>query len=852
MKSVAFFGKGGIGKSTLSSNISAVLGRLGHRVLHAGCDPKMDSSLALTGRNITPFSAAGMKSEEHILRSMIVPSPYVKGVYCVEAGGPEPGLGCAGVAIGTLLDAIRAEGLTEDGTYDRMVFDVLGDVVCGGFAAPLKKGFAKKAVIVTSEEILSLYAANNLLRMMRNYARNGVYAAGLALNIRDRREEVNARRYAEAVGLPVLGTVYRDEAVYEAAKSGRPAVLDSPKSEFARGIVRLALAIEKAERPAGEVIPLNEAEFAEFAAGKQIVRGSGTADVKQYVEAALPEKLTQGYIGGLNLRLYGLEGGNVLFEYQGRRKTEIIVITPAAAGRGGTVRRSDWSAYVKPETGEDGKMKPGTGEMGAEIQEALKGLEYFRYREILGLACGSMDKPYYGTGGADSHEKNYTDILPGITGNPQMVSHALPYPVSGVLRRDKYSFFILDRSSTPNPVYFLVDHADRECRFNGGTCGGMLGRYNLLRNRGIRQPLLPASGISFASSDFNLRDSLTGSTRSLQRCLNTAFDNQPGGNTVLELDIGCSPLMLSTEVSDFIDDNFDKRHISVEDIHCVYENGAAQTENKINLLTSKLKEAFAVKDKGASHYDVCLSDFGHFSESARKLLEKKGITTICQNSYSSTEPVYAGVQVLFNSGSIKKEAFRRAGLRTADTHCLPFGFRNTEKWLSDIFKSVCDERHHAGFDSMPLPAEIEKKKKLSTMLSCAGAAFIIDAEEIKFILSENPDYPASLAYSFLIQSEIPVTVFVNLSGLKEEGRKRPETIPDSSPYLRFTGFGSVEELDKMLCADKNIRIVYSDIRDDPRLLNIGKQPFSSDILEAGYEGAVETLRRLAELSGVCV
>ena len=849
MKSTAFFGKGGIGKSTLSSNISAVLGRMGHRVLHAGCDPKMDSSLSLAGRNITPFSAAGMKPEEHILRSMIVPSPFVKGVDCVEAGGPEPGLGCAGVAIGTLLDAIRAEGLAEDGTYDRMVFDVLGDVVCGGFAAPLKKGFAKKAVIVTSEEILSLYAANNLLRMMRNYARNGVYAAGLALNVRNRSEIGNAERYAAAAGLPVLGIVYRDDAVYEAAKAGRPAVLGSPKSEFARSIVRLAIAIEKAERPAAPARPLSEAEFAAFAAGEDI-SSADSAEAGRAIYA--PAKLTQGYLAGLNLRLYGLEEGRVLLEHQGRRKLSTVVIAPAAAGHSGTVKHGDWSAYIKPETDGMGRAVPGTGEMSQEIQEALKELCGFRYRDMLGIACESADmQSAAAAASGSSDKKNFTDMLPGIIGNPHMVSHALPYPAAGVSRRDKFSFFILDRSSVPNPVYFLVDHADRECRFNGGTCGGALGRYSLLRNRGINQPQLPASGISFASSDFNLRDSATGSTRSLQRCLNTALDSYAG--TVIELDIGCSPLTLSTEVADFIDENFDKNRISVEDIHCVYENAAAQTEKKINLLTEKLKEAAKMKnnDGGAAHYDVCLVDFGCFAGECRNLLEKKGISAVCQSAYSSAEPVYADIQVLFNSSSIKKEAFRRAGMKTADTCCLPFGFKNTEKWLSDIYKSFSAEKRSRL--KPPQPEYAEKAKKLSEMLSGCGAAFVADADELKFLLSENPDYPASLAYSFFVQANIPVSVFVNISCAKDRNsRNVPEELLCRMANVNFLCFGSLEELNEMLSSADNIRIAYSDIRDDSRLRNIGKKPFSSDILEAGYDGAAETLRRIAELAGVCV
>ena len=159
MESIVFFGKGGIGNSTISTNISVALSKKGHSVLHLGCDPKMDSALALTGRTIIPFSKAGINPGKTDILDIITKSPHIDNLYCAEAGGPEPGIGCAGAAIASMLDAIKSASLLENGTYSRIVFDVLGDVVCGGFAAPLKKGFAKRAIIVSSEEILSQEAA---------------------------------------------------------------------------------------------------------------------------------------------------------------------------------------------------------------------------------------------------------------------------------------------------------------------------------------------------------------------------------------------------------------------------------------------------------------------------------------------------------------------------------------------------------------------------------------------------------------------------------------------------------------------------------------------------------------------
>ena len=820
MKSVAFFGKGGIGKSTLSSNISAVLGRLGHRVLHAGCDPKMDSSLALTGRNITPFSAAGMKSEEHILRSMIVPSPYVKGVYCVEAGGPEPGLGCAGVAIGTLLDAIRAEGLTEDGTYDRMVFDVLGDVVCGGFAAPLKKGFAKKAVIVTSEEILSLYAANNLLRMMRNYARNGVYAAGLALNIRDRREEANALRYAEAVGLPVLGTVYRDEAVYEAAKSGRPAVLDSPKSEFARGIVRLALAIEKAERPAGEVIPLNEAEFAEFAAGKQIVRGSMTAEEKQCVEVALPEKLTQGYIGGLNLRLYGLEGGNVLFEYQGRRRTEIIVITPAAAGRGGTVRRSDWSAYVKPETGEDGKMKPGTGEMGADIQEALKGLEYFRYREILGLACGSMDM---------------NSAVTGITGTAQTSPKITPYADFQSVRNNKFIFRIDPYWAPPS---LMIEHSDAECRFNDPPLGNMLSYFFTRTEKRTHVPRFP--GKCYFNTDIMLPDFIHDSDKKFERCVTGINEYE---KKEVKVHMGCTPALTESFSFENLCGGLSAETGMLLTLEETRVEGCTHKASSEHINIEMMLEKYRVARKeyvssGREDFDVCLLDYGADSLILKEFLEGRGLSVIVQEDFLVDAPASAAVQLCGDPDNYKSIAFRVAGVPfVAEKY--PYGFAQTREWLEDIKIKLEAAGIKKELETGPSAAEtaafnlwLEKTKKIHF-------AFAGGKKELESLGVRKLCWPASQMADFLLSCGIRPVLFY-------------EESPDSTDKME----DMPEKFDTVCCRPgeiptemikNNMDFIYSDIRNDSRIMHLGKHSFSSAVLEPGYAGAAETLRRFADI-----
>ena len=168
MERIAVYGKGGIGKSTISANLSVALAHAGRRVLQVGCDPKHDSTrLLLGGARLTTVLdyLRETKPTDRTLDEILVEG--FAGVGCVEAGGPKPGVGCAGRGIISTFDLL--EQFQLDRRYDTVVYDVLGDVVCGGFAVPIRNEYANVILVVTSGEFMSLYAANNILRGIRNY-----------------------------------------------------------------------------------------------------------------------------------------------------------------------------------------------------------------------------------------------------------------------------------------------------------------------------------------------------------------------------------------------------------------------------------------------------------------------------------------------------------------------------------------------------------------------------------------------------------------------------------------------------------------------------------------------------------
>ncbi len=269
MQRIVVFGKGGIGKSTVASNLSAIYALEGKKVIHVGCDPKHDSTVGLVDGNLIEtfmerhartFSVRDirlLKASDLLFRGRL-------GIDCVEAGGPEPGVGCAGRGISLMLEAFQDLEILEAGGYDICLFDVLGDVVCGGFAAPLRKGFAEKVVIVVSEELMALYAANNIAKSVRTYSSNGVYLAGLVANLKDGEvDKGRLERFAKAIGTRILEFVPRDPAVREAEFSRKTTAVErAPKSPFTRAVKSLScklLAVRKEDCPVPT--PMNDALF---------------------------------------------------------------------------------------------------------------------------------------------------------------------------------------------------------------------------------------------------------------------------------------------------------------------------------------------------------------------------------------------------------------------------------------------------------------------------------------------------------------------------------------------------------------------------------------------------------------
>lgn len=242
MLKIAVYGKGGIGKSTTTSNISAALASSGLTVMQIGCDPKADSTKNLVaGKSLTTvLDAIREHGDATALEDIITVGDL--GVLCIEAGGPHPGVGCAGRGIIAAFERLQKLNAYEIYKPDVVIYDVLGDVVCGGFAMPIRGGYADDVYIVTSGEMMALYAANNICSAVERFKNKGyAQVRGLILNSRNINDELEiTQKAAKEMNTEVIMQIPRSQIVQDAEELNKTVVAAFPDSEQAKVYQELA------------------------------------------------------------------------------------------------------------------------------------------------------------------------------------------------------------------------------------------------------------------------------------------------------------------------------------------------------------------------------------------------------------------------------------------------------------------------------------------------------------------------------------------------------------------------------------------------------------------------------------
>jgi len=262
IKKIAIYGKGGIGKSTTVANLSAVYADFEDlNCLVIGCDPKADTTRTLCGGRI-PTVVKTIKDKKDPVEEDLVYKGY-KDILCVESGGPEPGVGCAGRGVIVAMKRLEHLGIF-DKDLDVVIYDVLGDVVCGGFSVPLREKYADEVIIVSSGEYMSLYAANNIVRGIKKLKGK---LSGIVCNCKGVNNEVEiVDKFAKKIGTHVIGVINRSDLIQESELDAKTVVEKYPESEETEEYRKLALNILNNDTVSTPE-PMEDEELEEFFKG---------------------------------------------------------------------------------------------------------------------------------------------------------------------------------------------------------------------------------------------------------------------------------------------------------------------------------------------------------------------------------------------------------------------------------------------------------------------------------------------------------------------------------------------------------------------------------------------------------
>jgi nitrogenase iron protein NifH len=266
LRQIAIYGKGGIGKSTTTSNLSAALSDMGYKVMQFGCDPKADSTNTLRDGSYIPTVLDLLRDKKKVDAHEAIFTGY-NGIYCVEAGGPAPGVGCAGRGIITAVQLLKQQKVFEELELDYVIYDVLGDVVCGGFAVPIREGIAQHVFTVTSADFMAIYAANNLFKGIQKYSNSGGALLGgvIANSMSHPYQSEIVNDFVARTHTQVMQYVPRSITVTQSELSGKTTIEAAPSSEQAEVYRVLARRVD--EHTASTVpAPLEAGELRDWAA----------------------------------------------------------------------------------------------------------------------------------------------------------------------------------------------------------------------------------------------------------------------------------------------------------------------------------------------------------------------------------------------------------------------------------------------------------------------------------------------------------------------------------------------------------------------------------------------------------
>ncbi len=899
MERIVFYGKGGIGKSTIAANVTAALALAGQRVLHIGCDPKQDSTLALMrGERLATIverfplgHAAGAKPRDLVARAPC-------GADCIESGGPEPGRGCGGRAISLTIELAEECGLFDPARYDVVVFDVLGDVVCGGFAAPLWRGAADKVFVVTSAEGMALYAANNILRGALAVAGARLRRVALIVNRAEPEHPAPGpvERFGALVAAPILAVLPRDPLFAEAEREQTTVVERFPDTPLARALTVLAKAVVAPvcppapaptalspqaflqrvrtgfEAPAGEAVaggPVAAGDAAAApgtgapAAGRAPERPAILANVGPWATRALAEclGLPFGRPAWRLTRLCLAGRGRVRFDV--RRHDGLAVAfwaTPEAVERV-FCRSPDLSIHYETDAP--------VAELGPLLEalrprlSALRRAQLVRILRIDALAEGRLPREA---------------AAPAPTAAPPVAES----PVLNLPRRRPEAW---RRFTAPHALgrAFLgrlrgrcveVLHADAECRHSGPGSGGLGVAFHALpfppANAPPRRPSNPEEGFAEPAANptlaagqhrgdaaeradetltlttsLGLANALHGGLTLLTRTLR-AVECSPDPPRCVSVVSSCLAATLGEPIHDCVRGFSARSGIPAADL--------SGLQRPYEALVAALAPVEPGLHRAAPNAIVLVG----FPDTPGlrwllRVLQRSGVDVagrilpdLSPRALIAGSP--AAIQVFYETEAFQDvyARLRQRANMTSLTPAAPYGPAATRQWLETV-ATACGAEYSARLRAVWDAEWPAYAVALGTLGGQAGQ------ERLGFVVDDDSETDEPLAATRRM-SGIPVVALVEALGFPVDvlaprrpaanDRQRPPAALAPAPAgRRIYRFATPAGLRRAL-RQSEARAFYSEFESDARLIGAGKAPFGPDVFDMGLPGSLATLDRL--------
>lgn len=808
---VSFFGKGGIGKTTIAANLSYLISKFNKKVLMVGCDPKMDTSRLLLRNDIsnTFTDNLTLNVNDNPLDKSVYKSTLSDNLYCMEVGGPKAGIGCAGVGIGAMIDLMQKNNFLTN--YDYIVFDVLGDIVCGGFAGPLREGFSDIMFIVTSEELASIYAANRLIEMAYRYKTNGLKKIYLVANLKNIENKENLIRFSKISGIKIISWIKREIEISHAADKNKLAIEINPKSKFAIEIARIYKAILTNDETEFNFKPLNNSEFLNLSNNSNLVflNDSNNSSLeyynnkKNYLRKDLKEIIYK-----YKIRFKGVKYNQLVLISNLNEKEFFFLVIPTEFSKG-KVDFKDWFICLDPQQNfENISIQDAVTNY---LNEIKKDFSYFNFEQIYQFFT-----------------KQKRDIFKEIIDKHDKIKTMPLRPISSNVQWNRFIFYRGFEPLFMPPGTLVIEHGDLECKFSSDS-GGSLS----LLNTSESNILFPKEDKNIVNDELNESDIIMGDDKKLRNILNTLSNLNT--TNLIEIYNCCTPILLASDKS-FIK-NTKNKTLYIENFNSINEKTFEEkVNNRINFIIKNIKK-FQKKEK-KKIYDLNFINM-NISKNIQKILIDNNLKTLFTDHNTEQNNFYiyiiqTKINIIKENDEILEKSFIKSKLKYKKMK-LPFGLKNTYSFLKELIGFKKTDLIFNNWNS-----EIKKTLKENSNYSIG---IIVNESELPILIYNN-FFKEIPFYDILNEMNFNIYLFVFLD--TTDINLTTKKIISKFKKIKFIFFKTQTEMIQNL-KENNVKIVYSDIRNDERLWRYGINFFSDKIFEQGIEGFISTSNKIKKL-----